>query len=105
MLHLYYGPEAFGLKIVGEVDWLEAPYEFDLTVVWKDKAGTLYWGWDSGCSCNTPFDDFGLDDLRTGNFHALSRELTEGVVSTYSPDRAREQVTDLLSKLVLQEGK
>lgn len=64
---IYYAPEEFGLTVVGEID-NGGGYDFDLFVVWRDAAGTLYWGADSGCSCPSPFEDtYALDQLDTGD--------------------------------------
>lgn len=62
-MNIYSEPEKFGLEVVGEVDPGEA-YEFDTLVVWRETAtGALLYGTDSGCSCPTPFEDMGRDDL------------------------------------------
>lgn len=75
---VYYSPEKLGLTIVGEIDWVNAPYEFDLTVVWKDAEGKLYWYSDAGCSCPSPFEDVrSLDELETGPWPALSEYLAK----------------------------
>lgn len=61
---VYYQAEHFGLLQIGEIQWSEPDYSFDIGVVWVDTAGTLYYGQDSGCSCPSPFEDFtSLDDL------------------------------------------
>lgn len=44
--------------IVGEVDWHDEPYEFDLTRIIKAEDGSLYVINDSGCSCPSPFEDY-----------------------------------------------
>jgi hypothetical protein len=62
---MYYDPEKFGLTTIGEIDWSSGSYEFNLTVVWKRNAdGTFVYCEDSGCSCPSPFEDEGVDDLR-----------------------------------------
>lgn len=63
MTNIYYGPAAFGLEIIGEVDYNKADYGFDLVVVWKRADGTLVWAADSGCSCPSPFEDQSADTL------------------------------------------
>ncbi len=62
--NIYSNPEAFGLRIFGEVD-SGGGYDFDKLVVWQDL-GTkeLLWAHDSGCSCPTPFEDHDLTTLR-----------------------------------------
>lgn len=63
-MNIYYQPEEYGLKTVGEVEWGDGYYNFDLTVVWQDiSTGTLYYADDSGCSCPSPFEIVGRDDL------------------------------------------
>lgn len=54
---IYYNPEKFGLEKVGEFDWSEPDYSFDICVVWKAKRGQYWIGNDSGCSCPSPFED------------------------------------------------
>lgn len=58
MSNPYYNPEDFGLTIVDEIEWRDEPYEFDLTVIWKDKSGKYWIADDSGCSCPSPFEDY-----------------------------------------------
>lgn len=54
--NIYYQPEAFGLKVLAELDE-GAAYEFNMLVVWQDAEGYLWYGADAGCSCPTPFED------------------------------------------------
>lgn len=62
----YSKPEAYGLEIIGSIEWDDEPYEFDMTVVWRDKeTGILYYANDSGCSCPSPFEDFSSKDELT----------------------------------------
>jgi hypothetical protein len=64
MSNIYYNPEDFGLETIGEFDWYEESYEFDITAVWKSKRGEYWIGNDSGCSCPSPFEDFrDINDL------------------------------------------
>jgi hypothetical protein len=53
----YNQPERFGLTVVGDIEWSNYAYEFNMTVVWRDSDGTVYWADDSGCSCPSPFED------------------------------------------------
>lgn len=56
---LYYNPEKFGLRTVGDVEWRNESYEFDMTVVWyHEENQRFYWASDSGCSCPSPFEAF-----------------------------------------------
>lgn len=65
MSNIYSDPQKFGLAIVGEVEFSSGSYEFDTSVVWRDvETGALYYADDSGCSCPSPFQDTGRDDLK-----------------------------------------
>jgi hypothetical protein len=68
-VNVYYDPEKFGLKTVGEVEMSSGSYEFDLIVVWQDSTGRYLWGLDSGCSCPAPFEGHGVNDLTSGTAH------------------------------------
>jgi len=51
------------LNFVGSYEINDAPFEFNLIGVWKNEKG-FYIATDSGCSCPTPFENYGsLDDL------------------------------------------
>jgi hypothetical protein len=64
-VNVYYDPEKFDLEQFGEIQWGEPCYDFDLTVVWRRKAdGAFLYAEDSGCSCPSPFEQTGLDDLK-----------------------------------------
>ena len=66
MPSIHYEPEAFGLEEVGEID-VGGGYQYDMFTVWRRKAdGVLLWGTDSGCSCDSPFETDGIDDLEAG---------------------------------------
>lgn len=89
---VYTNPARFGLEVVGSVDWTDEPYEFNMTVVWRDQEGQLYYGSDAGCSCPSPFEDFhSLDDLTKATPTDLVRYLNEQADS----DRARGQAAEL----------
>lgn len=57
MSNIYYNPEDFGLETVGQMDWTEPNWDFDMLVVWKEKRGRYWIGEDSGCSCPSPFEN------------------------------------------------
>ncbi len=60
----YYNPADFGLETVGEIDFSSGEYEFDLTVIWRRISdGAFVYADDSGCSCPSPFEDKGIEDL------------------------------------------
>jgi len=77
--NIYYDPEKFGLRIVSEIEYSDAPYEFDMRVVWVDAEGKLYTLRDSGCSCPSPFGDVtGVKDLkRLTSLETLESEYRE----------------------------
>lgn len=59
----YCSPEKLGLTEIASIE-KEPDYDFDMVVVWKHEAGTVYWAADSGCSCPSPFEDYHrLEDL------------------------------------------
>jgi hypothetical protein len=64
MHNLYYYPEKCGIEIIAEIDPEEA-YEFDTLLVFRViGTGEIKWAHDTGCSCPTPFEGMGIDDLR-----------------------------------------
>lgn len=67
-MNVYYNPQDYGLEIVGELEWSEPCYDFDMTVVWKEKRGTYWIGDDSGCSCPSPFEDITEKDELDGPY-------------------------------------
>lgn len=87
-----------GLEFIGEVEWNDYPYEFDLTGVWKNKEG--YWiASDSGCSCPTPFDNHRFPDDFEGpfTFHEAAANLQEQEFEITS--NAQAQVVNLIQRL------
>lgn len=65
MSNIYYDPEKYGLRTLGEVEFSSGAYEFDLSVLWQDvETGAFYVADDSGCSCPSPFEGIGRGDLR-----------------------------------------
>lgn len=76
MSDVYYSPGKYNLETVGEIEWEDEPYQFDLTVVWRRKDdGQLLYASDSGCSCPTPFEDHGIGDLTEATAHEISEIL------------------------------
>ena len=58
-----YGAHA-AFEWLGEMQWGESSYDFDLTAVFKSKeTGELYLAHDSGCSCPSPFENTDFEDL------------------------------------------
>lgn len=100
-MSVYHSPKDHGLYVVVEVELAEADYSFNLLVVWKHKdTGDLYWATDSGCSCPSPFEDYGsieqldkLDDLR-----AIELELKES--SWVQPSERRDVMAQIMEAYV-----
>jgi hypothetical protein len=73
---IYSSPEKYGLELVGEVDFSDGNYQFDLTVVFRDRdTGALFYGSDSGCSCPAPFEDVGRPGLIPATVHEIAAYL------------------------------
>lgn len=63
-MNIYVTPENAGLTPIGEIDWSDGCYAFDYTVVWQRTFdGRFVYAEDSGCSCPSPFEDTGVEDL------------------------------------------
>jgi hypothetical protein len=100
MPDIYYAPEKHGLKTIGEIDWSDGCYQFDYTVVWQRLAdGQLLYGEDSGCSCPSPFEDQGADDLTACTWAELQAHLQERGKDNYDGDRAAE-VGELMHRVL-----
>lgn len=96
-MNLYYEPEKYGLKTIGEIDWSSGAYEFDLLVIWQRLVdGAFLVGEDSGCSCPLPFEDKGVDDLSELGSLAHFNEICFAKIRTY--DRSMEMAA-LVEKL------
>jgi hypothetical protein len=63
--NIYSTPEAFGLKVVFDVDKSSGSYEFDTFVIWKGE-DRYYWADSAGCSCPVPFEDVNLSNAAQG---------------------------------------
>lgn len=82
--NVYYHPEKYGLRTIGELDPAES-YEFDTFVVFQEVEGDrrFFWAHDSGCSCPTPFEDLaGIGDLTR---LLTVRELREAIRNQWPP--------------------
>ena len=103
MANIYYDPEKFGLKTVGEIDWSDGCYQFDLTVVWqRELDGVFVYAEDSGCSCPSPFEDTGVNDLtvlrKRGGLKDFREHCAERGKDNYDGDRSAEAVA-LIEKM------
>ena len=55
--NIYYNPENSGMTIFDSID-TAGSYEFDIFLILKKlDDNSLYYTYDSGCSCPTPFED------------------------------------------------
>lgn len=101
-MNLYYDPEKFGLKVLGDIDWSDGYYQFDQTVIWQDEQGQMYYADDSGCSCPSPFESMGRDDLIACSFPELQAHLEKRVEDDYNEDeneKNKAAMVDLLARL------
>lgn len=102
--NVYYDPDKFGLTTVGEVEFSSSSYEFDTTVVWRDAAGRLLWADDAGCSCPTPFEGVGVNDLATGTPTDLQAYLEKRKADSYeyehSASRIDAEIVELMGRVV-----
>jgi hypothetical protein len=93
-VNVYYSPEKFGLTMLGEIE-LAGGYEYDKFVVWRRDDGSLTWASDTGCSCPTPFDEIGLNEMPTGDRFAAMTAAKGWLESHWSSDGTpAEQMTD-----------
>jgi hypothetical protein len=62
--NIYYDPNDFGLEIFEHIEDDNACYSFDDFIIWRRlEDGKLFFGQDSGCSCPSPFEYYGVNDL------------------------------------------
>ena len=111
--NIYYSPEAFGLEVVGEIDWAEPDYSFDMLVVWKERRGRYWIGEDAGCSCPAPFEDisdinsldgpYTKEDLRKRiNFRIEEQTKSEGenrYYYGYPKAELKSRASEILSRI------
>jgi hypothetical protein len=97
-VNVYYQPEAFGLTIVAELE-NGGSYEFDTIVVWRRDSGQLLWATDAGCSCPTPFEDVGLNDLCEFDADAIRREVQERSEYGYATAEERAKFLRKVARL------
>jgi hypothetical protein len=90
------------LTPLGEIEFSEPNYSFDFGVVWVTENKKYYFGQDSGCSCPSPFDGWGINDLE-GPFDRaeIIEFLTELEPNTYDPSpQFQSDRVDLISKIL-----
>lgn len=87
-------PDTLGLEFLGEVEWYDEPYQFDLTGVWVDpETGRFFYVDDVGCSCPSPYEDVTsrgdmVDVDRDGMLAHLSKRRTEARDATLGHELA-----------------
>lgn len=109
MSNIYYNPEAFGLEVVGDFEWSEPDWSFDMLVVWKESRGKYWIGEDSGCSCPSPFENitdineldgpFNKDSLRKRIDFLIEERTSKGYSYGYSKAELKKFASDILSRL------
>lgn len=97
---VYYSPENFGLKTVGELDFSDGCYNFDTTCIWTNDKGELYWADDAGCSCPSPFEGYtSVESLEHGPLFRLQEHLIERYKARDSDSSVTmEHVRDVIDK-------
>lgn len=98
---VYNSPAEHGLEIVGDIEWDDEAYSFNMTAVWRDpQTGQLYWADDSGCSCPSPFEDVrSRADLTAGTTDELDAHLKGQLEHARARDDASGAVADLMLRL------
>lgn len=78
--------EIEGFTKIGEIEWDNESYAFNITGLWtRDSDGTLWMAHDQGCSCPTPWESF--DELERVFTVDQIRELRREHADSYSGDR------------------
>lgn len=97
-MDVYSNPENFGLEAIGEIDWFQDSYGFDLTTIWRDKeTGVLYYADDSGCSCPSPYEDFRSKDELT---ETTPQELQLHLQGRNLDDKWNMAIANLMERVV-----
>ena len=99
-MNIYYNPEHYELVPVAEIDYSDGDYCFDLRVVWRSRLdGRLYTARDSGCSCPSPFEDYGsLESLDALHLPELEQEAADELRGT-SANRTPAEVAHFLREV------
>jgi len=102
MSNIYYDPEKHGLRTVGEVEWSEPCYDFNLTVVWQDvDTGAYYYASDSGCSCPSPFEDYDRTNITRVE---RTQDLIDGLAKAKADNFYRSDDDDEVARVDGQIG-
>lgn len=96
----YSAPEKHGLEMLGQLDLAEPDYSFDMVAVWRDPTGSMFYAFDSGCSCPSPFEDTTVKDLSPlTDYSAFQREVVEMARSHAESDDFKAGLVELMSKV------
>jgi hypothetical protein len=80
-VNIDYEPEQFGLEKLHDLDRSTGVYEYDRMLILRDTTtGAIFTAEDSGCSCPTPFEGMGRDDLsevKPGEWAAFEKSFRE----------------------------
>lgn len=101
----YNDPGDLGLELVGEVDYSDGDYNFDLVAVWRDpKTGDWFYAEDSGCSCPSPFEDYTTrESLMKATPHEIATRLQErATASSYVTADAPAELIERIMRLRLE---
>jgi len=104
-MNIYSDPGKYGLTLIGTVDF-EHGYEYDTMAIWKTEDGQFLYGHSSGCSCSSPFDSQGRDDLILASpedFRVVAMEYAERRASTWYPESLpvwQMEITELFERMV-----
>lgn len=84
--NFYYHPEKHGFVVVDELEYSDRWYQYDTRMIWRDtNDGKFYTARDAGCSCPTPFEEYGLKEDLTEicDWHHLESILQEDLEHQY----------------------
>jgi hypothetical protein len=95
----YSDPGKFELATVGEIEWGDGWYSFNLTAVWRRQDGQLVMADDAGCSCPSPFEDIKAEDLTPVTAAELQAHLEARNKDGCSEDRSA-QIVELMALVV-----
>lgn len=99
---IYYSPEDYGLRMLGTIELDDEPWQFHIVAVWQDiETGKVLYGYDSGCSCPLPFEDYTreeLTELQPGNWKDLQVFILE-MANQWSEKATPSQVHQFVKEM------
>ena len=67
-----------GISVLATFDLCDRSYEYEEVRLFRAEDGSLYWSYDSGCSCPVPFDSAELSPLRTeADWDSVERKIRD----------------------------